>query len=83
VRHILRLGENKLAGGSRAVDAELHCNGVCGLEANDAKAIDALIEAQKLPPGPERTQALNKATRLRNAADTYGYLFSNELTAPK
>ena len=41
----------------------------------DAKAIDAFI-----PPGPERTQALNKAIRLRNAA--YGYLFSNELTAP-
>ena len=49
----------------------------------DAKAIDALIEAQKLPPGPELTRALLKATRLRNAADAYGYLFSNELTAPK
>jgi hypothetical protein len=49
----------------------------------DAKAIDAFIEAQKMPPGPERNQALNKAIRLRNAADTYGYLFSNELTAPK
>ncbi len=49
----------------------------------DAKAIDALIEAQKLPPGSERTEALNRAARLRNAADTYSYLFSNELTAPK
>jgi hypothetical protein len=48
----------------------------------DTKAIDALIEAQKLPPGPERTEALNRATRLRNAADTYSYLFSNELTGP-
>jgi hypothetical protein len=49
----------------------------------DARAIDAVIKAQKLPPGPARTDALNEATRLRNAADTYGYLFSNELTAPK
>jgi hypothetical protein len=49
----------------------------------DARAIDAVIEALKLPPGPERTEALNKATRLRNAADTYSYLFSNELDTPK
>jgi hypothetical protein len=49
----------------------------------DSKATNALIEAQKMPPGPERTEALNKATRLRNAAETYGYLFSNELSGPK
>jgi hypothetical protein len=48
----------------------------------DSKAINALIEAQKMPPGPERTEALNKATRLRNAAETYGYLFSSELSGP-
>jgi hypothetical protein len=49
----------------------------------NAKAIDALLEAQKLPPGPERTAALEKATKLRHAAETYKYLFSSELQPPK
>jgi hypothetical protein len=49
----------------------------------DAKAIDALVEAQNMPPGPERTDALNKATKLRHAADTYKYLFSSELKPPE
>jgi hypothetical protein len=31
-----------------------------------AKTIDALIEAQKMPPGPERNKALEKATHLRH-----------------
>jgi len=47
----------------------------------NAKATDAFIEAEKLPPGPQRIDALSKATRLRNAADTYSYLFSNERTS--
>ncbi len=42
----------------------------------DAKAIGV---AQNMPPAPERTEALVKATQLRRAADTYEYLFSNEL----
>jgi hypothetical protein len=42
----------------------------------DAKAIEAALEAQSLPPGPERTKALRKAEKLRNAADIYNYLFS-------
>ena len=45
---------------------------------SDVQAIDTL-EAQHLPPGPERAKALNKATTLRNAAEVYNYLFSNEL----
>jgi len=45
----------------------------------DAKAIEAALEAQSLPPGPERTKALRKAEKLRNAADIYNYLFSSEL----
>jgi hypothetical protein len=49
----------------------------------DAKAIDALVEAQNMPPGPARTEALNKATKLRHAADTYKYLFSSELKPPE
>jgi len=49
----------------------------------DAKAIDALIEAQNLPPGPARTEALKAATKLRQASETYNYLFSDELTAPE
>jgi hypothetical protein len=49
----------------------------------DAKAIDALVEAQNLPHGPARTEALKAATKLRHASDTYNYLFSNELKAPE
>ena len=41
----------------------------------DAKAIEAALDAQSLPPGPERTEALRKAEKLRNVAD-YNYLFS-------
>jgi len=40
----------------------------------DAKAIEAALDAQSLPPGPERTRALKKAEKFRNAAD-YNYLF--------
>jgi hypothetical protein len=45
-----------------------------------AKAVDALVEAQSLPPGPERTKAMEKATKL---ADTYKYLFFSELKPPE
>jgi len=51
----------------------------------DAKAIEAVVEAQSLPPGPKRTEALKKAEKLRNVAD-YNYLFylfSSELRPPK
>jgi len=49
----------------------------------DAKAIEAALEAQSLPPGPERTKALRKTEKLRNAADIYNYLFSSELRPPE
>ena len=49
----------------------------------DAKAIEAALEAQSLPPGPERTKAFRKAEKLRNAADVYNYLFSSELRSPE
>ena len=49
----------------------------------DAKAIEAALDAQSLPPGPERTKALRKAEKLRNAADMYNYLFSSELRPPE
>jgi hypothetical protein len=49
---------------------------------SDAEAIDALEKAQELPPGKERTEALKKAGRLRNAADTYKHIFSKELKPP-
>jgi hypothetical protein len=49
----------------------------------DAEAIDALERAQKLPPGKDRTEALKKAGRLRNAADSYQHIFSRELKAPE
>lgn len=48
----------------------------------DAKAIEAALDAQSLPPGPERTEALRKAKKLRNLAD-YNYLFSSGLRPPK
>jgi hypothetical protein len=49
----------------------------------DAKAIEAALEAQSLPPGRKRTEALKKAEKLRNAADFYNYLFSSELRPPE
>jgi hypothetical protein len=49
----------------------------------DAKAGDAFLEAQKMPRGPGRDEALMKADRLRYAADVYNYLFSNELKPPE
>ncbi len=48
----------------------------------DAEAIEALETAQKLQPGKERTEALKKAGRLRNAADAYKHIFSGELKTP-
>ena len=49
----------------------------------DSKAIEAALEAQSLPPGPKRTEALKKAEKLRNATDIYNYLFSTELSPPE
>jgi hypothetical protein len=49
----------------------------------DAEAIEALEKAQNLPPGKERTEAFNKAGRLRNAADAYKHVFSSELKTPE
>ena len=36
-----------------------------------------------LPPGPERTETLKNAEKLRRAAEMYNYLFSGELQPPK
>jgi hypothetical protein len=44
----------------------------------EAKAVDALIADQNMPPAPEQIEALQKARRLRQAAETYNYLFSCE-----
>jgi hypothetical protein len=49
----------------------------------NVKAIEAHVEAQSMPPGAERIEALKKADQLRNAADTYSYLFSSELKPPE
>jgi hypothetical protein len=49
----------------------------------DAEAIEALERAQRLPPGNERTEALEKAGRLRNAAIAYRRIFSNEFKTPE
>jgi hypothetical protein len=49
----------------------------------DAKAAEALITAQNMPPGPERNEALDKADRLRRSAQIYNYVFSDELKPPE
>jgi hypothetical protein len=49
----------------------------------DAKAIDAVMRARNMPPGPEQTEALRKADELHRASHTYKYIFSNELEPPK
>ena len=40
----------------------------------DARAAAALNEAQGMPPGDERTEAINKATVFRNAAKIHKLL---------
>ena len=42
----------------------------------DAEALAALDAARRLPPGPERTEAMKKAGILRNAADLQGVFFA-------
>jgi hypothetical protein len=37
----------------------------------NARAAAALDEAQEIPPGDERTEAINKATVFRNAAEIH------------
>jgi hypothetical protein len=45
------------------------------------RAATALEEAREMPPGDERTEAMHKATVLRNAADIQ-QLFSGKRGAP-
>jgi len=40
-------------------------------------------KVKNLPPGPERTEALKKAEKLRHAAAVYNYFLSNELKRPE
>ena len=49
----------------------------------DAKTVEAILEAENLPPGSERIEARKKADQLRNAADVYRYVFSAELRPPE
>ena len=42
----------------------------------DAEALAALDAARRMPPGPERTEAMKKAGILRNAADLQGVFFA-------
>ena len=42
----------------------------------EAEAVTALEEARSMPPGPERTRAMKKAGKLRNAADLRGIVFA-------
>lgn len=38
-------------------------------------ADDVLEEARRLPPGPERSEALKRAGKLRNSANDYRIVF--------
>jgi hypothetical protein len=49
----------------------------------DAQAQTALDEARAMPPGPEKTEALRKAGKLRNAADSNGFTFARLGRPPK
>jgi hypothetical protein len=49
----------------------------------DAQAQVALDEAQAMPPGAQKTEALRKAGTLRNAADIRGFLFAKRGRPPK
>jgi hypothetical protein len=49
----------------------------------DAQAQIALDEARAMPPGPEKTEALRKAGKLRNAADINGFTFAKLGRPPK
>ena len=40
----------------------------------NARAVAALDEAREMPPGDERTEAMNKAMVLRNAAEIHELL---------
>jgi len=42
----------------------------------DARAVAALDEARGIPPGDQRTEAMNKAMILRNAAEMHEHFFS-------
>ena len=46
------------------------------------RATEALANAQAMPTGPERDEALRKAEQLRTAAEMKGYLSSGELKSP-
>jgi hypothetical protein len=48
-----------------------------------AKATEALETARLMPAGQEKTEALKKADRLRNAADIYGLFFAKRGAPPK
>jgi hypothetical protein len=42
----------------------------------DARAVAALDEARGMPSGDQRTEAMNKAMILRNAAEMHEHFFS-------
>jgi hypothetical protein len=42
----------------------------------EVEALAALEEARAMPHGPERTEAMRKAGKLRNAADLLGITFA-------
>jgi hypothetical protein len=48
-----------------------------------ARADEALEDARGLPHGAARTEALKKAGRLRNTADSYGLIFAPKGRPPK
>lgn len=49
----------------------------------DIRAADALERARMLPPGPERNEALKRASLLRCTADARGLTFAKRGRPPK
>ena len=49
----------------------------------DTEADEALEAARSMAPGPDKTEALKKAGRLRKAADANGISFAKRGRPPK
>jgi len=49
----------------------------------EAEADEALEDARSMAPGPDKTEALKKAGRLRKAADANGISFARRGRPPK
>jgi hypothetical protein len=84
----------ELAGALGAMSDETRAPGAPGALSNETRrstgrydwgvlAVDALELARRMPPGPERNEALKLASLLRCAADARGLVFAKRGRPPK